>query len=260
MHPELIYICCLCWNINLPGDHGYFSHAGLLLFMSIHSGSSALDRVYWGRDLLGFPQCWLLHGGSAGCWCTCGSKCKGTIEPERKMPLFSLCFCSTLALADDSFQSMFLSAAVPAVSAFLLRCPHQSHRGSLPYARCPLYSDIPFPITELEELLGMVWDRVGWPGLLWLWYSITPEVIIWEYPRPPLQCELVYAGVKTACGSRVEVLDFFLLGLWVQTGLMEWFLLQRHFLVKGSWQLASSRLGKPEAVEYFCSSFSSCFC
>lgn len=123
MHPELIYICCLCWNINLPGDHGYFSHAGLLLFMSIHSGSSALDRVYWGRDLLGFPRCWLLHGGSAGCWCTCGSKCKGTIEPERKMPLFSLCFCSTLALADDSFQSMFLSAAVPAVSAFLLRCP-----------------------------------------------------------------------------------------------------------------------------------------
>lgn len=165
--------------------------------MSIHSGSSALDRVYWGRDLLGFPRCWLLHGGSAGCWCTCGSKCKGTIEPERKMPLFSLCFCSTLALADDSFQSMFLSAAVPAVSAFLLRCPHQRHQGSLPYARCPLYSDIPFPITELEEVLGMVWDRVGWPGLLWLWYSITPEVIIWEYPQPPLQCELVYAGVKS---------------------------------------------------------------
>lgn len=98
---SLIYICC---NINLPGNHGYVSHAGLLLFMCIHRGKSALYRVYWGRDLLGFPPCWLLHGSSPGC--TCGAKCRGSLEPGRKTPLLSPCFCSTLALAGDYFQSM----------------------------------------------------------------------------------------------------------------------------------------------------------
>lgn len=244
---SLIYICCLCWNINLPGNHGYFSHAGLLLFMCIHSGNSAMYWVYWGRDLLGFPPCWLLHGSSAGCWCICGSKCRGSIEPERKMPLFLLGFCSTLAVADDYFQSTFLSVAVPVTSVFLFRCPHQSHQRSLLYARHPVYSDTPFPITELEEVLGMVWDRVGWLGRNCC--GCGTDMTIWECPWPLLQCEFVYTGVKTATGSKVEVLDFFLLGFWVQIGLMEWFLLQRHMLVKGSWQLASPHLGKCEAAE-----------
>lgn len=163
---SLIYICCLYWNINLPGNHRYFSHAGLLLFMCVHSGSSAIHRVYWGRDFLGFPLCWLLHGSSAGCWCICGSKCKGTSEPERKMPLFSLCFCSTLDLQMSIFKVRFFLWQFQLGSVFLFQCPHQRHQRPLLHARCPLYSDTPFPITELEEVLGMVWDRpTKWVGL-----------------------------------------------------------------------------------------------
>lgn len=46
LYLSLIYICSLCWDINLPGNHGYFSsHAGLLLFICIHSGNSC---YVWG--------------------------------------------------------------------------------------------------------------------------------------------------------------------------------------------------------------------
>lgn len=223
--PMLVYYCSCAFTVATLLCTGFIGEEICLVFL--HAGSSMAAQLV--------------------CWCICGSKCRGSIEPERKMPLFLLGFCSTLALADDYFQSTFLSVAVPITFVFLFRCPHQSHQGSLLYARHPLYSDTPFPITELEEVLGMVWDRVDWLGRNCC--GCGTDMTIWEYPRPLLQCEFVYIGVKTAYGSKVEVLDFFLLGFWVQIGLMEWFLLQRHLLVKGSWQLASPHLGKCEAVE-----------
>ena len=67
---------------------------------------------------------------------------------------------------------------------------------------------------------------------------------------------LVHAGVKPGCESRVEVLDLSILGFWVQTGLMEWFLLQTHFLGEGAGSPHLLPLGNVKLLEYFCSSFS----
>lgn len=144
----------------MPGSHGYFSHAGLLLFMCIHSGNPCYvqGNIYLFILFIGEDMCFVfLHAGSSmaaqlGAGEFVGANAEVQLSQRQKMPLFSLSFCSSLALADDSFQSTFLSVAAPVVTAFLSRCPHQ---------RNLFYSDTPFPIRGLEEVLRMV---LGWCG------------------------------------------------------------------------------------------------
>lgn len=87
-----------------------------------------------------------------------GANAEGQLSQREKMPLFSLCFCFSMALADDSFQSTFLSVAAPVILLF-----HISYffLSSCPHRRNLFYSDTPFSITELEEVLGMF---LGWCG------------------------------------------------------------------------------------------------
>lgn len=179
--------------------------------MCIHSGNPCYvqGNIYLFILFIGEDMCFVfLHAGSSmaaqlGAGEFVGANAEVQLSQREKMPLFSLCFCSSLALADDSFQSTFLSVAAPVVSAFLSRCPppkeslllrhpfshHRARRGA-------------------KNGFGLVW-----PKLLWLWYNVSTEEIIWEYPWPPLQCELVYAGGKTAYGSRGRGFGLFPLGI-----------------------------------------------